>query len=547
MWNATRKLDSSTPVMPTHDTGTSHVCTPECAFRGTSESRTMQCVESGLLHVCSSECDYVKPSPLGLVCTLTKLVFRGTTVGAAVGGTVLGAGVAGDANDAKQSRKRTQARLVAKAGHCRSGEPFLSLESLLAEMGSTSGAVAGAGSSTAPGARPHPKASSGAVATAPFAPKLPSTPNFAEVVISSCSQQLQPMSSMHRKLAAMAHSGSSPKKRTAGMGASSKHALELDIAATGSNKRQRQTDDTGSGVKSRPNGVDEGALGAGAGASGAGASAGIGIGAGRSTDAANPTTKTLNLARSRALSVADVLSKPVVAHAAFVVLKAISSHEHLATTTTLMMSNVLTRTKDQFLAWTWQRKGNAGTRSSALALAPVSSMRPGVGSGIALATALPTQSLAPLAIADLVAAYKACLLAQVAQRGVWATPPSRAWLEALADLVADNYVAYSDAQRVQQSTAGRSASNLSPLSVRDFTLACLRVFKLGFTTTTKVTVHPVLGLEFLASVYLNPNNTNPVLMGIQQHSASRHVNGFLRHFSTARVEFPLVTLYDHPK
>ena len=260
---------------------------------------------------------------------------------------------------------------------------------------------------------------------------------------------------------------------------------------------------------------------------GAGASVGASAGANGGGSSGGPTAKPKSITRVaaskraafpdmptiaevRTLKAGETLSVHVARQAALAVLRALGSPKQLSLNTAFMASNATTKATKKFLWFCSHPEWAAQSR------------------------------------AELLAALRALLWKESIKRGVWATPPSQPWLAALATLVANNYVAYTAAQSIQAAAGGRSACNLFPLTIREFTLACLRVFKQGFTTEGGTVVGPVNGLEFLPAQYPKRLQTNLLLSSLRPHTSNRHVSSFLRGFSTAHVDFPLLQAHQEP-
>jgi hypothetical protein len=225
----------------------------------------------------------------------------------------------------------------------------------------------------------------------------------------------------------------------------------------------------------------------------------------RATLSDNPTIKEV-----RTLKAGETLDVHTAQKAAFVVLRALGKPHRLALNTAFMASNATTKATKKFLWFCKQPEWAARGR------------------------------------AELLAALRALLWKESIKRGVWASPPTHTWLTALATLVANNYVAYTAAQSIQAAAGGRSACNLFPLTIREFTLACLRVFKQGFTTEGGTVVGPVNGLEFLPAQYPKRLQNNLLLSSLRPHTSNRHVSSFLRGFSTAHLDFPLLQVHREP-
>jgi hypothetical protein len=385
-----------------------HTCTPACVFLDTGVPRTTKCRTSGVVHSCHADCPHVVSRSGSLVCTLTRVVFEGTTRAGAQSGSILGAGAMGGAEDRKRSVARFKARKHRKW--------------------TTDG-----GTDSKPASLPAHKLS-----------VLASKPTTLGLV---------PIAAQHRGTE----------------GAATSLPMAVAVAVTAPVPQAQYS----------------------------------GAGGGSATVTSLPT-----IAQVRKYKAGKTLSFDVAQAAATVVLHVLSCPEQLQLNTQFMSGNAISKAVELFLEKCsnpkWVMRGRAETAAT----------------------------------------FRAVLWQECAKRGVWAYPPSPAWLAALATLVATNYVAYTDAQNVQAAAGGRSACNLFPLTVREFTLACLRVFKKGFKTKAGVEVGPVNGLEFLPIQFPKCMHKDLLMSSTRPHPANRYVSSFLQEFSTACVDFPVLQTFE---
>lgn len=123
-------------------------------------------------------------------------------------------------------------------------------------------------------------------------------------------------------------------------------------------------------------------------------------------------------------------------------------------------------------------------------------------------------------LASLGVLLQATLMGVLGQHGLGAVPPPVPVLAHFAEFVAHNFRQYKamldHVVRQNRSASGldagegvtpkllgsaRGSSKLKPLSVVDFTLACIQVLKQGFDNAANVAVPPCRDLEFVAGTY----------------------------------------------